>query len=350
MSTLVQIAVQWVRRGFALLKRGLLFGHGFLSYAWSLTRRDANYVAERWDGLHDLTDAPKVAIFNHFDRQGRIHDFVDYYLRQIAAAGYVIIFVSNSPRLPPASIERLTRLCGLIVRRPNVGRDFGAYKDGIALIPDLARLDSLLIANDSVYGPFFDLKEVMARMDPDQAEVWGITDSWERRYHLQSFFLVFGKTALASPAFARFWRGLRYVQSKFWIITRYEIGLTRALMAAGLRCKSLYPYRVAATALVEAVKDRKILNQDDIEPVQKRFIRQVFDAINAGIPLNGTHFFWDHLIGAMGCPFLKRELLRDNPMRVPFVQYWEKVIASASAYDTDLITRHLELSLRNRSI
>jgi lipopolysaccharide biosynthesis protein len=45
-------------------------------------------------------------------------------------------------------------MCGLILRRKNVGYDFGGFKDAIARIPDLGRLDSLLLANDSVYGPF----------------------------------------------------------------------------------------------------------------------------------------------------------------------------------------------------
>jgi hypothetical protein len=39
----------------------------------------------------------------------------------------------------------------------------------------------------------------------------------------------------------------------------------------------------------------------------------------------------------MGCPFLKRELLRDNPVRIPGLVSWQEVIQSATKYDTDLI-------------
>ena len=71
--------------------------------------------------------------------------------------------------------------------------------------------------------------------------------------------------------------------------------------------------------------------------------------IDAGIPLNPTHFLWGTLI-AMGCPFLKRELLRDNPARIPGVLRWEKVVRSVSDYDPDLIIRDLEMSMRERSV
>lgn len=350
MESFVTILLRLILRVRILAIRGAVIGFGYLSYLRARLRSRTDFVVQRWPGDIEISNARKIAVFNHYDRQGVLHPFVEHYLRQIAAAGYAILFASNAPRLPEATIERLKPISTLILRRDNIGRDFGAYKDGIAAIPSLERLDSLLIANDSVYGPFHDLSEVLQRMPAEEADVWGITDSWERRYHLQSFFMLFHRPALANPGFTAFWRNLHYVQAKGWIIHRYEIGLSRALMAAGLRLKALYPYRQAAAALVEAVKDRRVLDLEGIDSLQKQFIAQIFTMVNRGIPLNPTHFFWDYLIGTMGCPFLKRELLRDNPARIPYVQYWEKVIRSVSAYDTDLIVRHLEVALKDRSV
>ncbi|MSP89130.1 MAG: polysaccharide biosynthesis-like protein [Alphaproteobacteria bacterium] len=323
---------------------------GFLSYLWSFRLFGKSYVVERWPGALDLASATRVAIFNHYDRQGVVHDFQRHYVRQLEAAGFAIVFVSNAPRLAPATIDWLTPRCALILRRTNAGKDFGAYKDAIQEIPELARLDRLLLANDSVYGPFHDLAGIVDRMDGEIADVWCITDSWEYRYHLQSYFLLFGRRALENPAFRQFWGSLRYVQNKNWLIFRYEIGLSRRLMSAGLRCRALFAYRDCANAVIEAVQGGRILDNEALSSVQKKFIAAMFGAINAGRPLNGTHFFWDYLIGAMGCPFVKRELLRDNPAGIPFLTYWPKVIQGASGYDTDMILRHLELTLRDRSI
>jgi hypothetical protein len=79
-------------------------------------------------------------------------------------------------------------------------------------------------------------------------------------------------------------------------------------------------------------------------------LRRVYDAIDHGSPVNTTHFFWDYLIGELGCPFLKRELLAANPMHVPFLNQWRKVIENTTDYDTDLIAQHLEATIRNRAI
>ena len=52
----------------------------------------------------------------------------------------------------------------------------------------------------------------------------------------------------------------------------------------------------------------------------------------------------------MRCPLLKRELLRDNPVRVPGLLGWKRAVQSVSTYDTELIARHLEHTMRNRAV
>lgn len=327
--------------------------YAFSSYLRSFARQRSQ-VGERWAGARDLDAAPRVAVFSHFDARGVVHDFVRYYLREIHEAGYTIVFVSNAPRLRPADVEWLRPFCGAILRRNNVGLDFGAFKDGIAAIPEPRRREALLLANDSVYGPFYELRQVVARMDPGESDVWSITDSWDRRFHLQSFFLLFGPRALASEAFDRFWRGVRHVQAKAWVISRYEIGLTRAMLAGGLRCRALFPYRTVAAGFTEAFRAAKEEEApgkpDALEAREREFRSHLLEAIDTGVPLNGTHFFWEYLIQAAGCPFIKRELLRKNPARIPGLPRWEDVIRSVSHYDTDMIVRHLEVSMRNRAI
>lgn len=139
------------------------------------------------------------------------------------------------------------------------------------------------------------------------------------------------------------------MQSKTWIIRRYEVGHTRAMLAGGLRCRALFPYRRLAAAMLEAVRSRNLLEDKSLSAAHRKFLEDFFSLINTGVPINPTHLFWDYLIGTMGFPFLKRELLRNNPMHLPFLANWEDVVRGASDYDTDLIDEHLKFSLRNRS-
>ena len=187
-------------------------------------------------------------------------------------------------------------------------------------------------------------------MEKEKAQVWGATDSWEINFHLQSYFVLMHKEVLTSDAFRNFWNSIRLVQSKTWIVRNYEVGLTRALQRGGFRCQAVFPYREITHRVMEAVLDDRILDDESIGHVRRNYISQKFHLLNSGTPINSSHFFWDYLIANMKFPFLKRELLQKNPAKIPFLPYWDKVVKESSSYDTDLILRHLEIAMKNRSV
>ena len=94
----------------------------------------------------------------------------------------------------------LQTVCAAVMIRRNVGSDFGAMREGLArLRGPLATVEQLLILNDSVYGPLQPLDEMLAQIDFGVADIWGATESWQRRYHLQSFFLGVSPAVLPHP-------------------------------------------------------------------------------------------------------------------------------------------------------
>jgi lipopolysaccharide biosynthesis protein len=315
----------------------------------TLVLRRKDWIAHQIVGERVLDGAKRVAIFAHYDPCGRVHDYVVYYLEALRAAGYEIVFVSNAPKLDDRAVNVLRPLCAIILRRVNVGYDFGAYKDALSVIGELSAFEELIVANDSVYGPLHDLATILKRCDAS-ASVWGITDSWSQRYHLQSYFLLFRKDALAAPCMRKFWDSVRYGGSKTWVISKCEVRLTQFMLREGLRCAALYPYRSAVAALTTEVFEEDLLERKDLSDPHRRYLTSIFGAVQDGTPLNVMHHFWDHLIIRMHCPFIKRELLQSNPARVPFVYRWEDAIRRVSTYDTDLIVRHLQSGLRDRSI
>src|SRR6202034_805474 len=133
-----------------------------------------------------------------FARDGRFLAYFRYLVRELDRAGYAVIIVSNSRILKEEAVAELLPQVAAIVHRHNVGYDFGAWRDGLALIPDIGKLDRLILTNDSIFRPLQDLGTVLARCDADRADVWGITDCYTFRYHLQSYFLVFHSRALQS--------------------------------------------------------------------------------------------------------------------------------------------------------
>lgn len=323
-----------LRRPAAASFRGLLWLTMQAQFAAALFRSRRDFVRARHQGSQMLVEGGKVAVFAHFDRDGCVHDVVLHYLVALGQAGFTVVFVSNAPRLPADALGRVLPHAALVLHRWNVGYDFAAYKDGLMALGPLTQFEQVVLANDSVYGPLFDLGAILRRCD-DRADVWGMTDSQERQYHLQSYFLLFRRPALASPALAAFWRAVRPVQSRQWIIRRYEIGLTQALRRTGLRCTALFPCEDAIASFVTAASA-------DRASCVPSHVAATLRVIAQGRPINVMHVLWDHLISRLGCPFIKRELLVYNPLRVPQVCKWPEVVRHASGYDIDLIARHLQ--------
>lgn len=266
----------------------------------------------------------KVCVFCHFDPRPRVRGTVRRYVEQLADAGLGIVFVTNSGLLQAEDHAWATERCALVVERRNVGYDFGAWRDGMrcAELP-AADTEVLVLANDSVYGPFHPVAGLLDRLDFGAADVWSTTESWQRHYHLQSYFLAFGRRALAHPAFIAFWNSVRDVRSKLYVVEHYEVGLTRTLLAGGLRCKALWPYSTLLARARELVGTRPHEDgpADPFTAVRHASLARSLQAASHRYPLNPTAELWQILL-AEGFPFIKRELLTRNPGKVADVSNW----------------------------
>lgn len=264
------------------------------------------------DGLAPPDGGSMLCVFAHFDRQGAVDDYVANYLAALAELDCVIVFVSAAGRLDEASMGKIRPHCAKIVLRDNSGYDFASWRDGLAAAGDLSRYERVILANDSVYGPLRDLGPVFRAMESRGAPVWGITDSFRYGRHLQSYFMVFDRAAVASAAFRQFWRRLPDYRFKHSVIMRCEVGLSKRLARAGFRLAALCEYETMAGALSAS-----------------------------GAPVNAVLSGWRLLLRDHGCPFIKVQLLRDNPKGDKGLDEWESVIRDISGYDTGLIRRHL---------
>jgi len=311
--------------------------------------------------------SPRVVMFSHFDRHGQVRDHTRYYIDALRAEGFDVVFVTNSRRLALPDLVWVRERSAHMVFRRNVGYDFAAWRDAMTVC-GLPTPDTrfLLMANDSVYGPLRPLAPVFQRIDFDRADVWGATDSWQHRFHLQSFFIAFGPKALRDEAFGSFWGSVANVRSKWWVVNRYELRMTRFFIATGLRCKALWPYIEMIEVLREAAAQdsAKDINGEEnpeqaapprsqrlCEPFAeagRRNAARVLEIALRHVPLNPTADLWQVLI-EQGCPFLKRELLRDNPSRVPGIAAWYSLVGRVDGSGRDVILRDLEQSLKNRS-
>ncbi len=323
----------------------------YISY-WRSFLRSPNQVINTWTNGRPL--GRKVAVFVHFDLAGELQPYLLPYLQALQRHGIDTVFVTNSGRLAKTARAALEPLCAAILVRRNIGYDFGAMRDGLRHAnakPETT--DLLLILNDSVYGPLSDLAPMLDRIDFARADVWGATESYQNRYHLQSFFIAVGPAALASKAWDRFWKSVRPVRNKLWVILNYEVGMTRMMLKHGLRCAALYPYkdliaRIDPTPLAGKGRDEPA-DTDPFVINRKSHLERLLSAASHRVPLNPTAELWRQLMETR-FPFIKRELLRDNPARVVDVVDWQDV-ARETYNDADFsaIEDDLQRVLRDRT-
>jgi hypothetical protein len=338
---------------------------GFLKIGWFLRwyiwtpvarvigrARPARQIKDIWPA-GDITLGARIVLFMHFDGRGNVRRQLFDYMRDLRDNGRCIVFVSNAGRINDAAMAELKEICAGIIIRKNIGYDFGAWRDAIEYLGlPRAETEELILANDSVFGPLIPLGDTLRKLNYAKADIWGLTESWQLRYHLQSFFLAFGPTALRAPAFAKFWKSVRPVPSKPYVVHAYEVGVTQEMLKGGLSCAALWGYEALIRLVNREELEKLILAEeselgksDPIQVTRKLQILRIRDGVARRLPLNPTSDLWRQLL-LSGFPFIKRELLRDNPTKVQDLGDWVEVVRELLAADPDPILLDLRTMLK----
>jgi lipopolysaccharide biosynthesis protein len=278
----------------------------------------------------------RAVVFVHYDPGGLFDDHVIDALRQYRHLADRLVVVSTSARrLPPA----LEPIVDTFIPRENVGYDFCSWKAGLESLGDLTQFDEVVCANDSVYGPLFDLAPAFSDPRISHADFWGmcLSDQGIKRRgggpepHLQSWFFVMRRPLLASAAFRTFWDSVVPLDSKQDIIDRYEVGMSQDFQEAGFRMAGLYDSRRAGRFSFREMLPHFSL----LEPARSWRLYK-----KGGRPrTNPSELVWDRLIAA-GAPFVKVGLFRVNYYGLN-LRHVLRGLAAAVPYDIGLIRRHL---------
>lgn len=249
----------------------------------------------------------RLAIYAHYDSQREVKRFTLHFLQCLAELCERVDFVSTSP-LPERELDKVRPLCARAFTKENTGFDFGMWQRALGDV-DLAAWDELVITNSSVFGPLFPLEEMFERMAATRCDFWSATDNHDIDWHLQSYFVVFRRRALSSPAFAAFWASVLPYTNKYQVIRSYEVGLTQHLIQYGLEGQAYVP----AASLFPPW------------PLSLRYPKRRLDAT----------VFYPTLLMQRRMPFLKASLLRENPGKLNLKPIYRAV--EACGYDRSLI-------------
>jgi hypothetical protein len=222
----------------------------------------------------------RVAVLVHYSASPRVNRSFRTLVRDFADAGYLPLIVSAATPAEPLQWGGGLPDQAVVLRKPNLGYDFGSWAVGLHELPSVLHSPYVVLANDSVLGPFQSLKPHLDAFEQSDADVWGLTDTRQYFHHLQSYFLGFRRGVLADKPLARFWADRRIESTKWEIIRRNELALNLLLRNEGY----------VATAAFRA--------DDVVPPGENPVIRAWWKLIENGFP------------------FIKREIVT-NPSVAP---------------------------------
>ena len=182
----------------------------------------------------------EVVLFVTHVPSGQIKPHVPFYTEALRKEGLtvVVVVVADDPKqVDTATIDPF---CDGLMVRENGGYDFAAWAHAQKRL-DLSGARLVVLANDSMIGPLDreDFTWLIAQIRESKASLIGITDSYEVRYHYQSYFLA--ARGRGVTCMTKFLDTVTILATKRQVIIAYEVGLHRAFEQSGLTCRALFP-------------------------------------------------------------------------------------------------------------
>lgn len=284
MNTVLKSANRFLDRSWYLIKLlGVIYP---IETYWRIRQRLDARVYSLSKRINRLTDGKLVhegdrfAIFVVYTKLG-LQPFTRTAIDTLNRLGVNIVFVSNMKLSDKMRDELADNAC-LVVERENLGRDFGAYKDGIHILQEREEnIERLILMNDSVFYFPEGLEDVFRKLLGSQPFI-GLTEVFEHHYHVQSFLVSFGREVLEHPQFISYWKKYRPISTRRWSIHKGEVGLTKTLV----RNAGFQPAIIAHAAMLrqrlEGMNFEEIRSVIDLFPVFFRDLlrRELYNLMN----------------------------------------------------------------------
>ncbi|HLP66652.1 MAG TPA: rhamnan synthesis F family protein, partial [Rhizobium sp.] len=208
-----------------------------------------------------LTLTSRVAVFVLFQPKA-VAPSTLITLEYLAQEGWSVLVISNSP-LSREDRDRLASKSAQVIERPNLGYDFGAYREGWRWLHGRDhRIVRLILMNDSTWFPLRRQDDSLRRMEMLNADLAGhifktVFSDDPRDDHVESHLLMFGPRALLHPDIHQFWATYRMTNSRALTIKTGEVGISQAAIGAGLTVKGLLD-RDRLLTLLEGLNDDEL--------------------------------------------------------------------------------------------
>lgn len=181
----------------------------------------------------------RIGILVLYDQEGKYDNYIFYLIKELQAVVERLVVVCNG-LVEEQSLERLQQCVVEVLVRENEGYDAGAYRHVLLEYLDkneLQQYDEVIFCNDSFYGPFISLYDMLEEMNNKKCDFWGIeciTRGIISSY-IGSYFLVFRNRIIQEKVLEEFFGRVLPVRLDTLkeAILYYEEGIFKYLLQLG---------------------------------------------------------------------------------------------------------------------
>ena len=129
----------------------------------------------------------RICLFAGYDKYNQIQDYVVYLIKELAKISEVY-FMGNG-RFSPDELFKIAPYTQMFYSQHMPLKDFGCWQYLIAKLgwEKLEKYDELILCNDSVYGPLYNLEDFFRSMERKGYDFWSATSDYESNFHLHSY-------------------------------------------------------------------------------------------------------------------------------------------------------------------
>lgn len=186
------------------------------------------------------TMSKRLFIFAGYDKDCIVDKTLLHYLKSLSELGDIIFTMDcNLPDTEVCKIKSIKNI--LSVTAVNHGEyDFGSYKRGFQYAKKnklLDKYDWIYFVNDSVYGPLFDIKNILEDLESRGVDLIGMTDFQNKPTPLQvqSWFVGISQRVANEQFLSDFMNNVTHEVAKQLIILKYEVGLSQTILKHGYK-------------------------------------------------------------------------------------------------------------------
>jgi hypothetical protein len=200
----------------------------------------------------DIAASQNMVVYLIYQPNG-FHASLDLTLEHFNEKGLSTIVVCNHA-LSDEQRAQLKPKVHLVIERPNIGYDFGGYRDGILTVFKVApMIENLFVVNDSVWFPLSRNCTLIETALSAPADAYGVflntRTHRDAHLHIQSYFYRFNVNVVRTRAFRRMWKKMSLYQNRADVISQLEVKTTGNILEMGFEIDALYKPQdiVAAT-------------------------------------------------------------------------------------------------------